>query len=122
MVFRTTGITGIEADTLFVKRLVGLPGERIEIRDGRVFADGRLLDQASGIPSVTYTSPSSNVLNAPTQSGSNSYVVPEKSFFMLGDNSANSYDSRYWGSVPGANVYGKVARIYYPVSRIGVPR
>ena len=122
VVFRTTGITGIPADTFYVKRLVGLPGERIEIRNGRVFADGKQLDEASGVPPITYTSPRRGGGSLPTLNGSDSYVVPEKKFFMLGDNSGNSYDSRYWGCVPQENIYGKVARIYYPFSRIGVPR
>jgi signal peptidase I len=120
VVFRTSGIVGIPAEAFFVKRLVGLPGERIEIRDGRLFADGRQLDETSGIPPITYTLPKTLTSSMAPESGSVSYV-PKNSFFFLGDNSANSYDSRYWGSVPRQNIYGKVARIYYPLSRIGVP-
>ena len=101
----------------FVKRLVGLPGERIEIRGGRLFADGRLLDESAGIPPIVYTSPRMSSVSSET-----SYAVPEDGFFFLGDNSAHSFDSRYWGSVPRKNIYGKVSRIYYPLSRIGVPR
>jgi signal peptidase I len=121
VVFRTLGILGIPGETFFVKRLVGLPGERIEIRDGRLFADGQQLDESAGIPPITYTSPEPLGSFVPDLGGSASYTVPNDSFFFLGDNSANSYDSRYWGSVPRKNIYGKVSRIYYPLSRIGVP-
>jgi signal peptidase I len=113
------GIEGDE-DIFFVKRLVGLPGERIEIRDGRVFADGRLLDESVGIPPITFVSPVSRMPSLLPEGAS--YTVPQNGFFFLGDNSANSFDSRYWGSVPRKNIYGKVSRIYYPLSRIGVPR
>jgi signal peptidase I len=118
-VFTTAGIAGIPERSIFVKRVVGLPGEKIEIRDGHVFANGRQLNERDGIPPVSYTAPS-----VKTQSviSGGSYVVPEDAYFMLGDNSRNSFDSRYWGFVPGANIYGRVSRIYYPFSRVGVPR
>lgn len=118
--FRTTGIMGVEGDgeVIFVKRLVGLPGEKIEIRDGHVFADGRLLDESSGIPPITYIAVPSVPSVIPE--GGN-YTVPQDGYFFLGDNSAHSLDSRHWGSVPRKNIFGKVARIYYPLSRIGVP-
>src|SRR5262249_37076368 len=50
------------------------------------------------------------------------FRVPADNYFVLGDNSYNSYDSRYWGCVPAANIAGRVARIYYPLSRVGVPQ
>jgi signal peptidase I len=120
VVFRTNGIVGVAGDALFVKRLVGLPGERIEIRDGGVFADGKLLDEGSGIPPITYVLPESGLRSVfPSGAG---FTVPLNGFFVLGDNSTHSFDSRYWGAVPRENIYGRVARIYYPWSRIGVPR
>ena len=120
VVFRTTGII-IEGDgeVFFVKRLVGLPREQIKIRDGHVFADGRLLDESSGIPPITYTSPPQALPTVIGEGGS--FTVPQDGFFFLGDNSTHSLDSRYWGSVPRKNIYGRVSRIYYPLSRIGVP-
>jgi signal peptidase I len=50
------------------------------------------------------------------------YVVPADAYFVLGDNSALSSDSRFWGYVPKGNVMGKVARIYWPMSRMSVPQ
>lgn len=118
VVFHTAGIEKIGADSLFVQRLVGLPGEKIEIRDGQLFADGRPLNQDDGIPDVHYTA-------GPTVSDTSRggvYEVPEGSYFMLGDNALNSLDSRFWGYLPKENVYGRIARIYYPFSRASVPR
>jgi signal peptidase I len=122
VVFSTRGIHGIEGvgESLFVKRLTGLPGEQIEIRDGRVYANGKVLEEKDGIPPITYLAPRAMVSSR--SGGSASYAVPADSFFFLGDNAANSFDSRYWGAVPRENIYGRVARIYYPWSRMGVPR
>lgn len=117
VVFRTKGIPRIDNDSLYVERLVGLPGETIEIREGRLYADGRLLSEADGIPPIAYTLPEGG---NPMPAGG--YKVPPGSYFVLGDNSAASFDSRYWGYVPEANLHGRVARIYYPFSRIGTPR
>ena len=122
VVFRTTGIADMPADlpvdTFFFQRLVGLPGERIEIREGRVFADARPLTERDGIRGITYTIPPAR--SSTTQAGV--YEVPPDAYFTLGDNSQHSFDSRYWGSVPKANIDGRVSRIYYPFSRASVPR
>ncbi len=120
VVFRTTGLLSIANagdKTLFLERVVGLPGEQIEINGGRVYANGKLLGQRDGIPPITYTAP---MFKAPTESSS--FTVPEESYFVLGDNSPHSYDSRYWGSVPQKNILGRAVRTYYPVSRIGTPK
>lgn len=119
VVFRTAGIDGIDAGAFFVKRLVGLPGERIEIGDGRVLANGRALSERDGIPALNYTAPRG--LPKLNLDDSYSYAVASDGYFVLGDNSAHSYDSRYWGSVPRENIDGRVARIYYPFSRLGTP-
>ena len=122
-VFETRGITALESEaryvegTVYVKRLVDLPGETIEIHDGHVFANGRQLGTRDGLPAVTYEPP-----RFPQYPASYKVQVPEKSYFMLGDNSPRSSDSRYWGFVPQENLIGRVSRIYWPVSRISVPQ
>lgn len=125
IVFSTSKITGLRRDNrktddevFFIKRLVGLPGERISIVEGKIFADGKLLGEADGIPSSLYfTEPVYNHLQN-RQSG-DEFAVGKNKYFVLGDNSANSYDSRYWGGVPVSAVYGKVSMIYYPFTRAG---
>ncbi|MDB6174552.1 MAG: leader peptidase [Chthoniobacteraceae bacterium] len=118
VVFRTASIPEIHDDAYFVQRLVGLPGEKIEIRDGHVFADERQLGENDGIPDRPYTTTPFQAF----MTGPGVYQVPQDAYFMLGDNSPNSFDSRYWGYLPRANVYARVSRIYYPFSRAGVPR
>lgn len=124
LVFGTSEIDGISRltqseEVYYIKRLVGLPGDRIEIRDGKVFANGEVLTEEDGIPPIHYTNPSSPATDA--KKDGDAFVVGDSEYFVLGDNSDNSYDSRFWGCVPESEVFGKVARIYFPFSRAGRP-
>jgi len=97
------------ADDNFVKRVVGLPGDRIEIRDGHVIRNGRPAKEpfADGC-----SDPDCNL---------RAIVVPRGSYFLMGDNRDESDDSRYWGPVPRAWIIGKAVVTYWPPSRIGSP-
>ncbi len=120
LVFRTTGISGMPQDEIYVKRLIGMPGERLEIRDGCIFANGTRLTQREGIPPIHFVT--REAAESGNDRSSASYEVEAEGYFVLGDNSTNSLDSRYFGCVPRKNVYGKVTGIYYPFSRAGRPR
>jgi signal peptidase I len=97
----------------FVKRLVGLPGERIEIRlergDGYVYINGRKLNEP-------YVQPERRV----AVSEMAPRTIPEGHYFMMGDNRSQSCDSREWGSVPRENIIGKVFATYWPPNRISL--
>ncbi len=96
----------------FVKRLIGLPGERVELRAEQglnyVYIDGKKLDE----PYIAR--------DRRDQRGAESFTVPEGAYFMMGDNRAKSCDSREWGSVPRGNLIGKVFGTYWPPNRISV--
>jgi signal peptidase I len=96
----------------FVKRLVGLPGERIELRNeggsSFVYVNGRKLDE-----------PYIQGRRRDTR-GPESFTVPAGHYFMMGDNRAQSCDSREWGSVPRGNLIGKVFATYWPPNRISL--
>ena len=95
----------------FVKRLIAFGGEKVEIKDGRILVDGRSLEEPA-IKEVYY-------YNAGDYGASDKVVtVPPGSYFALGDNSANSRDSRYWGFIPRKNLIGKAMLIYWPLNRI----
>ncbi|UCF38159.1 MAG: signal peptidase I [Acidobacteriota bacterium] len=92
----------------FIKRVIGLPGEEIEIRRGVVYVNGRELVE----PYVPYEffDPSSS---GPTRVASGSY-------FVLGDHRNSSNDSRNWGTVPIENIFGQAVFRYWPVTKLGL--
>lgn len=97
---------------IFVKRLIGLPGETVEIKDGRVLINGIALNDPS-IASLYYYNRGDYAKKG------QSIRIPVASYFVLGDNSAESMDSRYWGFVPRNYIQGKAFKIYYPFDRSG---
>jgi signal peptidase I len=94
-----------DAGSTFVKRLIGLPGELVSERRGFVFIDGKPLKEP-------YVDPAFR----DHQSGS--WRVPAGEYFFLGDDRANSCDSRIWGSVPRSSLIGPVILTYWPPNRI----
>jgi len=90
----------------FIKRLIGLPGDRIEVRDGRVWVNGELLDEPY-LPDE----------NQPTYQGE--WIVPEGRYFVLGDNRNNSHDSHRWGHLERSRVQGKAMLRFWPLRREG---
>lgn len=95
------------ADEDFIKRVIGLPGETVEIRDGKLYVDG------ARIREPYLTGPPDKRDYGPT-------TVPEGTLFVLGDNRRNSNDSRYGlGFIPRDKVVGEAFVIIWPPSRIG---
>jgi len=95
-----------ELDKEYVKRVIGLPGERIKIVNKKVYIDNELLNE----PYTFFKDP-----NIQTSYRDNypEFRVPENYFFCMGDNRDNSYDSRFWGPVPADFIIGKPWRIYW---------
>ena len=111
----------LDLETKYVKRCVGLPGDTIEIIDKMVFING---EKENAPATLTYV----DSLTRPRRAdGSNSrdnfgpYVVPVGEYFVLGDSRDNSSDSRFWGTVPRENIFGKAIRIHWSsdLSRVG---
>jgi signal peptidase I len=99
----------------FIKRLVGLPGETVEIKNGTVYIDDKPLEDSVFNQRYYYNRGDFG------QEGKK-IKVPENNFFVLGDNSASSQDSRYWGFVPRKNILGKAILIYWPPQRLRMIR
>lgn len=99
IIFRSPNEPGLD----LVKRLIGMPGDTVEIRSGVVFIDGKELPEP-----YRNGSPNPNDNYDETR-------VPSGSYFVLGDNRDNSYDSRFWGFVPEDNILGTPLVIYMSV-------
>lgn len=96
-----------DGGSTFVKRLIGLPDELVSERDGFVFINGKLLNE----PYVD---------SALRDHATGSWRVPPDHYFFLGDDRANSCDSRVWGSVPRSSLIGPVILTYWPPNRIAL--
>ncbi|MCM8763397.1 MAG: signal peptidase I [Candidatus Omnitrophica bacterium] len=97
----------------FIKRVVGLPGEKVQIKDLRVYINGRPLEEG-GFAHRNYYNRG--------EFGEEGKVieVPKDAYYVLGDNSFSSRDSRYWGFVPKKYVLGKAFLIYWPLTRLRI--
>jgi signal peptidase I len=103
---------------IFVKRVIGLPGEVWSERDGHTYIDGRRISEPYVQPDRRDME-SKTMLDIPP--AGKLHRIPKDMFLMEGDNRAHSCDSRVWGLVPRSSIIGKVFFTYWPLGRIGVP-
>lgn len=99
--------TSARSKTTFVKRVVGLPGDTIAVRDGHVIRNG-----------IAAKEPFARSCTGPVCNLS-AITVPAGHYFMMGDNRGDSDDSRFWGPVPRSWIIGKAVATYWPVGRLG---
>jgi signal peptidase I len=99
-------------DKPYIKRVIGLPGDQVEVRDNRVFVNGTALEEEY-IGDRVSTCPTGWQYCGPL-------TVPEDNVFVMGDNRTNSEDSRFFGPVPQDNIIGKAWVVYWPSDAWGV--
>jgi signal peptidase I len=100
-------------DRLVIKRVIGLPGETIELENGKVFIDGKMLNEP-------YLTTETKTLTGNYIKDNVAYKIPADSYIFLGDNRTNSTDSRDWGPINKSLVVGKAFLVYYPFNELGL--
>lgn len=89
----------------FIKRVIGVPGDKVEVKNGRVFINDKPLDE-------DYIAERPQYQYGPV-------TVPQDQYLVLGDNRNNSYDSHYWGFVPRDHIIGRAVVRFWPMNRLG---
>lgn len=92
----------------YIKRVIGLPGEKVEIKGGKVFINGRALDETSYLGNTSFTD----------EKGFTEVTLKKGEYFVLGDNRQASSDSRIWGVVPRDRIIGRVFIRAWPFSAL----
>src|SRR5580765_6752460 len=104
-----------EPDRDFIKRVIGLPGETVQVREKKVLINGTPLDE----PYTHFLEPASTpselreITSFDVRERYGPVTVPANQYFVMGDNRDNSQDSRYWGFLPRENVKGRALLIYW---------
>jgi signal peptidase I len=104
VVFRA--VNAGQPDKDFIKRVIGLPGETVEVKDGKVFINGKALNEPYELQTPVYTFPKT--------------TIPPNNYFVLGDNRNNSQDSHIWKWLQRKYIVGKAWISYWPPSELHV--
>lgn len=103
-------------DTAYIKRVVGLPGEKLEIKQNetgayKVYINDKPLDEEYIMSEYDFHKCRSEMYCGPL-------VIPENQYFMMGDNRGNSMDSRFWGTLPKERFIGRAVFVFWPLNRL----
>ena len=116
IVFGTDHMYSLPPGQLHVKRVAGVPGDKISIRNNRLYNNGAEVATPGCFGKLSYP----RLFQQPFPGNeADTYEVPPHSYFVLGDNATNSLDSRVYGPVPEGNIIGKAVKIYWPLDRVG---
>ena len=96
---------GYESDIALIKRVIGVPGDKVEVKEGNLYINDIAQNNYISDMNINYST--------------GPYVVPEKTLWVMGDNRNNSMDSHIWGFLPYEKVIGKAIFRYWPLNNIG---
>ena len=103
-----------EPEKDFIKRVIGVPGDNVSLKDGQIYINRKRLDENK------YLDPSVKTYGGSFLEENETVTVPQGNFFVFGDNRSYSSDSREWGLVPKKNIIGTSFFVYWPLSSAGV--
>ena len=96
---------GYDKDTALIKRVIGVPGDKVEVKEGNLYLNDIAQDNNIADKNINYST--------------GPYIVPKDSLWVMGDNRNNSMDSHVWGFLPYEKVIGKAILRYWPLNKIG---
>jgi signal peptidase I len=103
-----------------IKRVIGLPGETVEARDGHILINGQILDEPYLERDIETRGPMCQNETLPGCVGQDKIVVPDDQYFVLGDNRANSRDSRFIGAIDDSLIIGRAFVRVWPITALGL--
>ena len=106
----------LQSKDRFIKRLIGLPGDQIEVKNGKVYVNGNVLTEKYVAEAPTYTWTKTESSDAAFTANQ---IVPQGHYLVLGDNRNNSADSHYWGFITKEAIVGKAVVRSWPIDRSG---
>ena len=98
----------------FIKRIIGIPGDTIMVKDGKVYVNGQQLDESNYLEDTVYTSGGDYLAEGQT------ITIQDNEYFVLGDNRPHSSDSRTFGPISGNQIKGKAWIVYLPISEFRI--
>ncbi|HEY1718048.1 MAG TPA: signal peptidase I [Verrucomicrobiae bacterium] len=118
IVFKTDGTSSmLPQNEFFAKRIAGIPGDVLSIQGERLYNHGQIISQPTGLADLKFIPPIASPVYL--ANSSSAYKVPDGSYFVVGDNTTNSLDSRYFGVISEKNIIGRISKIYWPLQRAG---
>ena len=96
---------GYETDTALIKRVIGVPGDKVEVKEGKLYLNDIAQDNYISDKNINYSI--------------GPLIVPEQSFWVMGDNRNNSMDSHIWGFLPYEKMIGRAILRYWPLNKLG---
>ena len=96
---------GYDADTALIKRVIGVPGDKVEVKEGNLYLNDEVQNKYISDRNINYST--------------GPFIVPEDSLWVMGDNRNNSMDSHVWGFLPYEKIIGKAILRYWPLNKIG---
>ncbi len=119
VIFKSDGIPSLQGHERYAKRLVGLPGDRLRLTKGILYVNDHPVSFHNQVGEIHYTHIR---IGKYLVDDGDIFDVPAGQYFVLGDNSPNSADSRFWGCIPAQSILGRAVFCYFPLKRMGPTR